>query len=155
MPKKIDVTLIMGSVSDEDFVKPAGALLDEFGVSWEQTALSAHRQADKLDSYIAAAEKRGVKVFIAAAGLSAALPGVVASKTVKPVIGIPVPGGPLKGIDALLSIAQMPGGIPVATMGIGSMGPKNAALLAIQILALSDKRLASACKSYRRKLSKS
>lgn len=153
MPKKIDVALIIGSSSDEDFVKSAGALLDEFGVSWEQKALSAHRQADKLDTYIASAEKREVKVFIAAAGLSAALPGVVASKTVKPVIGIPVPGGPLKGVDALLSIVQMPGGIPVATMGIGSHGPKNAALLAVQILSLSDERLKNAMESYRKKLS--
>jgi 5-(carboxyamino)imidazole ribonucleotide mutase len=153
MPKKIVVALIMGSKSDEEFLQSSFGLLDEFGIVWEKQALSAHRQADKLTAYIASAEKRGAQIFIAAAGLSAALPGVVASQTLKPVIGIPVPGGPLKGIDALLSIVQMPGGIPLATMGIGSHGPKNAALLAIQILSLNDEKLADKFKSYRKKLS--
>lgn len=154
MPENIDVVLITGSASDEEFVKPAGAILDEFGITWEQTALSAHRQPDALESYVNSAEGRGAKVFITAAGLSAALPGVVASRTLKPVIGIPVPGGPLKGVDALLSIVQMPGGVPVATMGIGSHGPKNAALLAVQILSLADERLAQAFAEYRKRLGK-
>ena len=111
--------------------------------------MSAHRQPDELREYIATANEKGIRVFIAAAGLSAALPGVIAAHTLKPVIGIPVPGGPLKGIDALLSIVQMPGGIPVATVGVGSHGPKNAAVLAAQMLALSDDTILEKLRVYR------
>jgi 5-(carboxyamino)imidazole ribonucleotide mutase len=114
--------------------------------------LSAHRQPDKLRAYVAEAEGRGILVFIAAAGLSAALPGVISSHSLKPVIGIPVPGGPLAGVDALLSIVQMPGGIPVAAVGVGSHGPKNAAVLAAAILALSDGAVRAKLERYRESL---
>lgn len=128
----------MGSKSDEDHLKKLFSELSELGLHWEMQVLSAHRQPEPLAGYVRKAEAAGVRVFITAAGLSAALPGVVASLTILPVIGIPVPAGPLKGVDALLSMVQMPGGIPVATVGLGSNGPKNAAHLAAQILALSD-----------------
>ena len=152
MPKRITIAVIMGSKSDESFLAPVFEQLDAFGVAWEKAAISAHRQPDRLAEYITLAEKRGVKIFIAAAGLSAALPGAVASRTLMPVIGVPVPAGALHGMDALLSIAQMPGGIPLATMGLGSQAAGNAALLAVQILALSDSRLAARLKRHRSKL---
>ena len=146
------VSILLGSKSDEDHLAAATKLLDQFGVSWEMKAISAHRQPEKLHEYVRSAEGRGVKVFIAAAGLSAALPGVVGSLSPLPVIGVPIPGGALKGIDALLSMVQMPGGIPVATVGIGSNGSKNAAILAAQILALSDADVASKLAEYREQL---
>jgi phosphoribosylaminoimidazole carboxylase PurE protein len=140
----------MGSANDDDFLKPAYEVFESFGILYEKRVLSAHRQAPKLAQYLA--EAGGIRVFLAAAGYSAALPGVVAAHTIRPVIGIPVPAGPLKGVDALLSIAQMPGGIPVAAVAIGSPGPKNAALLAAQILALADEPLAAKLRDYRREL---
>jgi 5-(carboxyamino)imidazole ribonucleotide mutase len=143
------VSVVMGSKSDESHLEPAFKLLDELGIQWEKQILSAHRQPDELQRYILDADTRGIAVFIAAAGLAAALPGVMAAHTLKPVIGIPVPGGPLKGIDALLSIVQMPGGIPVATVGIGSNGPKNAAVLAARILALSDAAIGEKLQEHR------
>ena len=143
----------MGSASDDEHLASAYKLLDEFEIAWEKKVLSAHRQPDKLREYLVASRDRGIKVFIAAAGLSAALPGVVAAHTVQPVIGVPVPGGPLKGMDALLSIVQMPGGIPVATVGVGSHGPKNAAILAAEMLSLADVNLAGRLRAYREKLS--
>jgi len=142
----------MGSKSDDEFLTSTYALLDEFGISWEKKVLSAHRQPDALRAYLEEADAGGVKIFIAAAGLSAALPGVVAAHTLRPVIGVPVPGGPLKGMDALLSIVQMPGGIPVATVGVGSHGPKNAAILAAEILALADDATRDKLTQYREKL---
>jgi 5-(carboxyamino)imidazole ribonucleotide mutase len=152
MPDHPVISIIMGSKTDEAHLQPAIELLDEFGVSWEKRILSAHRQPEALHRHVGEAEKKGTRIFIAAAGLSAALPGVVASQTILPVIGVPVPGGPLKGIDALLSIVQMPGGIPVATVGLGSHGPKNAAILAIEILSLSEKSLLKKLERYREKL---
>jgi 5-(carboxyamino)imidazole ribonucleotide mutase len=146
------VSILMGSASDDSHMESAYKILDEFGVPWEKRVLSAHRQAEKLRAYLEEAPGRGIKIFVAAAGLSAALPGVVSAHTTRPVIGVPLPGGPLKGVDALLSIVQMPGGIPVATVGVGSHGPKNAALLAIAILALADDGLAGKLDDYRRKL---
>ncbi|MDH3216755.1 MAG: 5-(carboxyamino)imidazole ribonucleotide mutase [Candidatus Krumholzibacteria bacterium] len=146
------VSVLMGSDSDDAHMKPAYQLLGELRISFEKRVLSAHRQPDKLNAYIHDAEQRGIRVFIAAAGLSAALPGVVAATSVRPVIGVPVPAGPLKGVDALLSIVQMPGGIPVATVGIGSNGPKNAAVLAAQILALGDDSVLERVGKYREKL---
>lgn len=143
------VSVVMGSKNDEGHLEAAFKLLDEFGIAWEKRALSAHRAPDALRAYVADAEARGVKVFIAAAGLSAALPGVIASHTNRPVIGVPVPGGPLAGVDALLSMVQMPGGIPVATVGLGSHGPKNAAVLAAQVLALADESLVERLRRYR------
>jgi 5-(carboxyamino)imidazole ribonucleotide mutase len=152
MKNETVVSIIMGSESDDSHLKSTYELLDGFGIAWEKRVLSAHRQSDKLRAYLDEANEKGIRVFIAAAGLAAALPGVVAAHTLKPVIGIPVPGGPLKGMDALLSIVQMPGGIPVATVGVGSHGPKNAAILAAQILALSDDAVAKKLAEHRKKL---
>lgn len=144
-----DVVILLGSKSDLDHVAPTRELLDNFGIGYEVQVISAHRQPQKLHEYIQSADANGVKVYIAAAGLSAALPGVIGSLSNRPVIGVPVPGGALKGIDALLSMAQMPGGIPVATVGIGSNGSKNAAILAAQILALSDESVRAKLHDYR------
>ncbi len=152
MSKEIVVSVLMGSKSDADHLKPTFKLLDDFGVGWEKRVLSAHRQPDKLRAYLAEAENSGVRVFIAAAGLSAALPGVVAAHSLRPVIGVPVPAGPLRGVDALLSMVQMPGGLPVATVGVGSHGPKNAAVLALQILSLSDTSALETLRQYRDEL---
>jgi 5-(carboxyamino)imidazole ribonucleotide mutase len=143
------VSVVMGSRSDEGHLEPMFGILDSLGIAWETRVLSAHRQPDELRAYVNEADTNGVRVFVAAAGLSAALPGVIAAHTLRPVIGIPVPGGPLKGMDALLSIVQMPGGIPVATVGVGSHGPKNAAVLAAEILALSDDSIGERLRRYR------
>ncbi len=116
-------------------------VLDKLGISWEVKITSAHRTPDATHHYVKDAEQRGCKVFIAAAGLAAHLAGVVASITVKPVIGVPMDGGPLNGQDALLSTVQMPGGIPVASVAIGKAGAKNAGYLAAQILATSDEEV--------------
>jgi 5-(carboxyamino)imidazole ribonucleotide mutase len=148
----IVVAIVLGSKRDTDHVKPTTALLDGFGVEWEMKFLSAHRQPEKLHEYIREAENKGVRVFIAVAGLSAALPGVIGSISQLPVIGVPVPAGALRGIDALLSMAQMPGGIPVATVGVGSNGSKNAAVLAAEILALSDESVAEKLRAYREEM---
>ena len=125
-------------------------MLDEYGVSYEENVLSAHRQPEKTADYAGSAKSRGIKVIIAGAGLSAALPGVVAAHTTLPVIGVPIAGGPLNGVDALYSIVQMPKGIPVATVGISNA--KNAALLAVAILAVSDENLAAKLETYRESL---
>jgi len=138
---KPKVAILMGSESDRDFLRPALEELDRYSVPWELKVLSAHRQPEELRDYLAAAQSQGVQVFLAAAGLSAALPGFVAAHVDRPVIGVPVPTGPLGGVDALLSIVQMPGGVPVAAVGLGKQAPKNAALLAVQILALADEDL--------------
>lgn len=152
MAESAAVSILLGSKSDLDHLKATTDLLDRFGVGWEMNVISAHRQPEKLHDHVRAAEDRGVKLFIAAAGLSAALPGVIGSLSQRPVIGLPVPGGALKGIDALLSMTQMPGGIPVATVGVGSNGSKNAAILAAQILALSDDGIRSKLADYREEL---
>lgn len=149
MVKNAVVSIVMGSKSDEGHLEPTLKILDELGIAWEKRVLSAHRQPDELRAYVRETEGKGVCLFIAAAGLSAALPGVIASHTLKPVIGVPVPGGPLGGVDALLSIVQMPGGIPVATVGLGSHGSKNAAVLAAEILALSDETIRERLRQYR------
>ena len=145
------IAIMYGSKSDDSIMQGAFEVLDEFGVTFESTVLSAHRQPDKTAEFARGAADRGVKVIIAGAGLSAALPGVVAAHTILPVIGIPIGAGPLNGVDALYSIVQMPKGIPVATVGISNA--RNAALLAVQILALSDDVLAGKLTDYRRKLS--
>jgi 5-(carboxyamino)imidazole ribonucleotide mutase len=146
------VSILMGSKSDDEYLSPTYTLLDELGVPWEKRVLSAHRQPEELRSYLQEAKANGILVFIAAAGLSAALPGVVAAHTGQLVIGVPVPSGPLAGVDALLSIVQMPGGVPVAAVGVGSHGPKNAAILAAQMLSLKDTTIAARLKKYREKL---
>jgi len=136
------VAILMGSDSDLDTMKTCIDTLDTLGIGREVNVLSAHRTPAATHTYVQDADQRGCAVFIAAAGMAAHLAGTVAALTVKPVIGVPMEGGPLKGEDALLSTAMMPGGIPVACVAIGKAGAKNAALLAAQILALSDASLA-------------
>ncbi|MCA1587927.1 MAG: 5-(carboxyamino)imidazole ribonucleotide mutase [Chloroflexi bacterium] len=143
------VAVICGSRSDLPTLKGCFEVLDSYGVSWEASVISAHRQADALHAYVAEAEASGVRLFIGAAGLAAHLPGVLASLTSKPVIGIPLDGGALGGADALYSVVQMPPGVPVATVAIGSAGAKNAAHLAARILALSDDALAARVDAFR------
>lgn len=132
------VSILMGSESDLSLIKYTVDILKSFEIKTEVKIASAHRTPDLLAEYIEDAQKRGVMVFICAAGLAAHLAGAVAARTVRPVIGIPVDGGPLNGVDALYSTVQMPGGIPVATVAIGRAGAKNAAYLAAQIMALTD-----------------
>jgi phosphoribosylaminoimidazole carboxylase PurE protein len=137
----------VGSRSDLEIVQKAGALLDKLGIANETRVLSAHRAPDLLDEYVTGAMKRGARIFICAAGLAAHLPGVVASKTTLPVIGLPMPGQLAGGLDALLAIVQMPRGVPVATVGVGQA--ENAALLAAQMLGLSDESVAKAVADHR------
>ena len=141
------VAVVVGSDSDLPVMKKAFAVLDDFSVSYDAALASAHRTPEKLSRFVADEEKKGASVFIAGAGMAAALPGVVASLTTKPVVGIPLSGAKLDGMDALLSIVQMPSGMPVATVAID--GAKNAALLAIQMGALSDEGLAAKYRTYR------
>ncbi|MGH8651444.1 MAG: 5-(carboxyamino)imidazole ribonucleotide mutase [Gammaproteobacteria bacterium] len=135
------VAILMGSDSDLPAMEGAMTVLDRLGVNYEVRIRSAHRTPAATHEYVREAEARGCAVFIAAAGMAAHLAGAVASLTIKPVIGVPMQGGALNGIDALLSTAQMPGGIPVACTAIGKVGAKNAAYLAAQILALQDLNL--------------
>lgn len=137
----VQVGVIMGSRSDWDTMKHACVILEEFGVSYEKQVVSAHRTPDEMFRYAETAAGRGLRVIIAGAGGAAHLPGMVAAKTVLPVIGVPVKTSGLNGLDSLLSIVQMPGGVPVATVAIGPAGATNAGLLAIQILALNDPAL--------------
>jgi phosphoribosylaminoimidazole carboxylase PurE protein len=153
MEKEILVGIIVGSKSDLSYVEKAKEILEEFGVGYEVVVASAHRTPEKVRKYVEEAESRGIKVLIAGAGLSAHLPGVCAAHTTLPVIGVPIPAGPLNGIDALLSIVQMPKGIPVATVGIGNMA--NAVYLALSILALSNSEIREKLKNYRKKLAES
>ncbi|QDT34906.1 5-(carboxyamino)imidazole ribonucleotide mutase [Thalassoglobus polymorphus] len=129
------VGIIMGSKSDWETMQPAADMLKEFGVEHECRVVSAHRTPDWMNEYAKTAEQRGLEVIIAGAGGAAHLPGMVASQTVLPVLGVPVKSRALNGLDSLLSIVQMPGGVPVGTLAIGDAGSKNAALLAIRILA--------------------
>ena len=149
----IKVAIIMGSESDAEEMKPASEVLNELGIKNESRVISAHRTPDRLREYILNAEKNGVKIFIGGAGMAAALPGVIAAHTHLPVLGVPIESKSLKGMDSLLSIAQMPPGIPVGTLAIGSAGSKNAGLLAAAILSISDKELESKLKNYRKKQS--
>ena len=134
---------MMGSDSDFPVMKATLEVLDAFGVGYEVRVSSAHRTPAETRDFVLDAQARGCAVFIAAAGMAAHLAGAVAALTVRPVIGVPVDAGPLRGEDALLSTVQMPGGIPVATVAIGKAGAKNAGYLAVQILALADDSLAS------------
>lgn len=145
------VGIIMGSQSDWDTMKAAADMLNEFGVSHETNIVSAHRTPDRLVEYAKNAKSNGLKVIIAGAGGAAHLPGMCASMTPLPVLGVPVESKTLKGLDSLLSIVQMPGGIPVGTLAIGQAGAKNAALLAISILSLNDNTLAQRLDDFRRK----
>lgn len=146
---EIKVGIIMGSQSDWPTMREAAALLEELGVAHEARIVSAHRTPDRLWDYASTAAGRGLKVIIAGAGGAAHLPGMVASKTLLPVIGVPVQTRALGGLDSLYSIVQMPRGFPVATMAIGSAGAANAALMAAQILALSDPALAERLARWR------
>lgn len=130
------VAIVYGSPSDANVMSQAGAMLERFEVAYDESAISAHRAPRTLADWIDELEPRGIEVVIAGAGMSAALPGVVASHTTLPVIGVPIRGGALDGLDALLAISQMPPGVPVATVGLDNA--KNAAVLAVQILALGD-----------------
>lgn len=130
------VAIIYGSPSDADVMGQAGAMLERFGVPYDEISISAHRAPRRLLDWMSELEPRGVEVVIAGAGMSAALPGVVAAHTTLPVVGVPIKGGALDGLDALLAISQMPPGVPVACVGLDNA--KNAAVLAVQILAIND-----------------
>ena len=143
------VGILMGSKSDWEVMKNAVETLDQLGIPNEAKALSAHRNPDQVNEYAASARDRGIKVIIAGAGMAAALPGVVAAITPLPVLGVPMETRVMGGMDSLLSMAQMPGGIPVGTLAIGKAGAKNAALLAAAILALSDEEIARTLDDFR------
>jgi len=146
------VGILMGSDSDLPTMQDAVKLLQDFGVPLEVRICSAHRTPDRLARYARQVERRGLRVLIAGAGGAAHLAGVLAAHVTVPVIGVPMEAGPLHGLDALLSTVQMPGGIPVATVAIGRAGARNAALLAVQILALSDRRLQRRLRDYRARM---
>jgi phosphoribosylaminoimidazole carboxylase PurE protein len=147
------VVVLLGSSSDLPVIEKMLPLLERFGLPFLVEIASAHRQPDKLKRIVRKAEKDGAEIFVAVAGMAAHLPGVVASLTARPVIGVPVASGPLAGVDALLSIVQMPPGVPVATVAVGSAGARNAACLAARILALKDTKVAAAVEEYRREAS--
>ena len=145
------VGIIIGSQSDLDVMRNASETLDDLGIANEIKILSAHRNPEQVNEYAATARQRGLKVIIAGAGMAAALPGVVAARTPLPVLGVPMETRVMGGMDSLLSMAQMPGGIPVGTLAIGKAGAKNAALLAAAILALSDEGVAGRLDAFRNK----
>jgi 5-(carboxyamino)imidazole ribonucleotide mutase len=136
------VGVVMGSTSDWKTMKNACEMLDEYGIAYEKKVVSAHRTPDMMFQYAETARERGLNVIIAGAGGAAHLPGMIAAKTTLPVIGVPVQSKALNGLDSLLSIVQMPGGVPVATVAIGEAGAKNAGLLAAQILSTQDEEVA-------------
>ena len=135
------ISILMGSKSDYEIMSEAVKVLEKFQIPYELIITSAHRTPNRTHDYVKEAEKKGAEVFICGAGMAAHLAGVVASLTIKPVIGVPMPSGMMDGLDALLSTVQMPGGMPVATLAVGKAGAKNAAYLALQILANSDEEL--------------
>ena len=143
------VGLIMGSKSDWDTMKAAAEVLDALGVAYEAKVVSAHRTPQRLYDYATSAKDRGLKIIIAGAGGAAHLPGMAASMTPLPVLGVPVKSKDLKGLDSLLSIVQMPKGVPVGTLAIGEAGASNAGIMAAQILALSDATLAARVDAFR------
>lgn len=145
------IGVIMGSISDWETMQACCEMLDQFEVKYDKQVVSAHRMPDAMFDYASKAVENGLKIIIAAAGGAAHLPGMVAAKTILPVIGVPIQSKALNGLDSLLSIVQMPAGVPVATVAIGSAGAKNAALLAIQILATQDATLQEKLLSYRKK----
>lgn len=149
---RVRVGIIMGSRSDHDTMVEAARVLDDLQVEYEMEIVSAHRTPDRMFEYAATAEARGLEVIIAGAGGAAHLPGMTASKTVLPVIGVPVLSSALNGIDSLLSIVQMPRGVPVATVAIGKPGAVNAGLLAARILAAGDPPLRERLHAYRRRI---
>jgi 5-(carboxyamino)imidazole ribonucleotide mutase len=148
----VRVGIVIGSKTDTELMQPALDMLKQLGIDYELSITSCHRSPEKLREYGSKAEERGLEVIIAAAGGAAHLPGILASWTTVPVIGVPLPTSELRGMDALLSIAQMPGGVPVACVGIGKSGAKNAALLAAQILAVRDDEIKKAYSKYKMEL---
>ncbi|RJP29665.1 MAG: 5-(carboxyamino)imidazole ribonucleotide mutase [Candidatus Omnitrophota bacterium] len=146
------ISIIMGSQSDLETVQETVNILKEFKASFEIKVLSAHRTPRELAAYVESAQKRGVKVFIAAAGGAAALAGVIAAHTILPVIGIPIETSSLKGMDSLLSTVQMPAGVPVASMAIGKAGARNAGLFALEIVALEDKNTRARLVAYKKEM---
>jgi len=146
------VAVVYGSPSDRDPMSEAGKILERFGVPYVEKVLSAHRMPGRVRRFAEGAERSGLKVIIAGAGLAAHLAGFVAAHTTLPVIGVPMAAGPLAGLDSLLSTVQMPGGVPVGCVALGKAGAKNAAVLAVEILALSDGDLRNALRRYRREL---
>ena len=146
------VLVLVGSESDREAMKGCLENLERFGLPYEFAVSSAHRAPDRTRELAVGARGRGVRVFICAAGMAAALPGVVAAHTTLPVIGVPLDGSSLSGVDSLHAIVQMPPGVPVATMAIGAAGAKNAAILAVQILALSDEALSAKLEAYKAEL---
>ncbi len=148
---KILVSILMGSSSDWGILSIAYDLLQEFSVSCEALVISAHRMPNEMNEYASSAENKGIQIIIAGAGGAAHLPGMLAAQTIIPVLGVPVPTKYLSGIDSLYSIVQMPKGVPVATFAIGEAGAANAALQAIAILALNDKKLAKKLHEFRKK----
>jgi 5-(carboxyamino)imidazole ribonucleotide mutase len=151
---KAQVGVIMGSKSDWETMRNACEILDIFEIPYEKKVVSAHRTPDLMFDYAEEARAKGLKVIIAGAGGAAHLPGMVAAKTILPVIGVPVQSRALNGLDSLLSIVQMPGGVPVATVAIGTAGAKNAGLLATEILAAFDDKLAERLEQYRQEMKK-
>ncbi len=148
MPSPL-IGILMGSTSDWPIMGHAARVLEEFGVAYEARAISAHRAPDALAEYARSAAGRGLQAIIAGAGGAAHLPGVTAALTLLPVLGVPIDAGTLRGIDSLLSIVQMPGGIPVLTLGIGKAGARNAGLAAVSILALKDDKLRARLEAFR------
>lgn len=151
---KVAVAIIMGSTSDWETMRHAAEILDALNIPYDTRVVSAHRTPDRLYDFAKNAAKQGVKIIIAGAGGAAHLPGMAASMTRLPVLGVPVESKALKGLDSLLSIAQMPAGVPVGTLAIGEAGAKNAGLLAAGILALEDKALAKRLENWRAKQTK-
>ena len=149
-----EIGIIMGSISDWETMEHACKLLEELDIPFEKEVISAHRTPEDMFDYAAKARERGLKVIIAGAGGAAHLPGMVASKTTLPVIGVPVQTNALDGMDSLLSIVQMPGGVPVATVAIGKAGAKNAGILAAQILGTHDKQIAERLLAYQQGMKK-
>jgi len=146
------VAIVLGSDSDYPVIQDMIKTLKDFGIEHEWTVSSAHRSPERTHRYAAALEERGIQVVIACAGAAAHLAGVIASQTILPVIGVPIDSSPLNGLDALLSTSMMPAGVPVATMGIGKSGASNAAVLAAQILARNDPKLADRLRQYKKQL---
>ncbi len=154
MAKNPEVLVILGSKSDEETMAGCLAVLNKFKIDYSYKISSAHRNPEKTKLLAETAREKGYKVIIAAAGMAAALPGVLASYTTLPVIGVPLPSSALNGVDALYAIAQMPAGVPVASMAIGSHGAKNAALMAARIISLNDYGLAKKLGKYQKDLAK-
>ncbi len=146
------VSVVIGSKNDEPLIQPALDMLQQLNIEYEFIVMSAHRNPERVREYASKARERGIEVIIAAAGFAAHLPGVLASLTTLPVIGVPLPTSELKGVDSLYSIVQMPSGVPVACVGIGTSGAKNAALLAAQILGVKYNEIRDAYEKYRQKL---